>query len=109
MSDIQIPANFGRIINRNVQASAYAVLATDQYVVASANATFTLPKASAVLPGQEFLFGVTTNGSITATVARASGDTIGGAAGNLTVTSTTGQVRVISDGVSNWECVRAGT
>lgn len=110
MSDQFIPGNFGRIITRKSVSDNYTVTAEDYYVVLSVTGkTLTLPAASSVPAGQEFRFGVTANGTVSATVARASGDTIGGAAGNLTVTSTTGSVSLVSDGVSNWECVRAGT
>ncbi len=110
MSDIIIPGNPGRIITRKAVTDNYTVTPADYYVVASVTAkTLTLPAASSVPAGQSFRFGVTANGTVSTTVARASGDTIGGAAGNLTVTSTTGAVEIVSDGVSNWESVRAGT
>lgn len=108
MSDT-IPANFGSIISRTAVDDDYTILPSDDYVVVSVTAkTLTLPAADSVPAGWTVLVGVTANGTVSTTVARDSGDTIGGAAGNLTVTSTTGQVRLISDGVSNWETVRAG-
>lgn len=105
-----IPANFGQIISRTAVADSYTILPSDDYVVVSVTAkTLTLPAAADVPAGWTVLIGVTDNAAVSTTVARASGDTIGNAAGNLTVTSTTGQVRLVSDGVSNWETVRPGT
>lgn len=108
MSEIAIPANFGSIVLRNPQSGNYTILSSDQYVVATVTAkTFTLPAASAVPAGWNVIIG--TIGGISLTVARASGDTIGSAAGNLTLATTSAQVRLVSDGVSNWEAVRPGT
>ncbi len=110
MSDIVIPSNPGRFYSRTAVNNNYTILPSDEYVVVSVTAkTLTLPAAASVPAGWTVLIGVTANGTVSTTVARHSGDTIGGAAGNLTVTSTTGQVRLISDGVSNWETVRAGS
>ncbi len=110
MSENIIPANFGRIVKRTFTDDNYTILPSDDYIVASVTGkTLTLPLASSVPAGQTFTIGVTVNASISTTVAPATDDTIGGVDGNLTVTSSTGAVQLVSDGVDNWECVRAGT
>jgi len=110
MSDIVIPSNPGRVLSRTHVIDDYTILPSDEYVVVSVTGkTLTLPSAASVLAGQVFTIGVSANGSVSVTVSPAGSDTIGGVAGDLTLTTSTGQVAVISDGVSNWETVRAGS
>jgi mRNA-degrading endonuclease toxin of MazEF toxin-antitoxin module len=69
----------------------------------------TLPSAAAVPAGWAVVVGVAVNASVSTTVAAPGTQTIGGVDGVVTLTTTTGKVELISDGVSNYEAVRAGT
>ncbi len=110
MSENIIPANFGRIVKRTFTDDNYTILPSDDYIVASVTGkVLTLPSAAAVPAGQVFTIGVTVNASVSTTVTPDGEDTIGGVAGDVTVTSTTGSVQLVSDGVDNWEGVRSGT
>ena len=108
MSDTIIPSNFGRIITRKAVAANYTIHPSDDYVVVSVTGkVLTLPAASAVPAGWVVECGVTANGTISATVVPNGTDTIGGHVGAVTITSTTGKIVLVSDGVSNFEASRA--
>lgn len=108
MSDT-IPANFGRIIKRTATAVDYTIVPSDDYVVATVTGkVLTLPAAASVPAGWVVTIATSAPGSVSATVTPASGDTIGGIEGSLTISSTSAMVELVSDGVSNWEGIRAG-
>lgn len=104
-----IPANFGRIIKRTATAVNYQILPSDDYVVATVTGkTLTLPAAADVPEGWVVVLGSKAPATISVTVAPTGSDTIGGVAGNLTLSGSAGMVQLVSDGVSNWETIRAG-
>lgn len=93
----------GLVIHRRAVASAYTILATDEYVAVTATATVTLPAASSVPAGQKFIVKSVGSG-VTTTVGRNGSNTINGAASNDSLSGNTA-ASYVSDGSSNWEKV----
>lgn len=104
-----VPSNLGYAVARKLVTANYTALASDQYIAVGATATVTLPKATSTVDGQVMIIANTTPGTFTVAVDPHSGDTIGGIQGNLSLATTASMVWLVSDGVSNWECVRPGT
>jgi len=86
--------------SRFAVATNYTIATTDFYIAATATLTNTLPAASTILAGRQFI--VKDVSSHTITVRPAGADTIDGVAGDDTLTNKLCRI-YFSDGVSNWE------
>jgi hypothetical protein len=95
-----LPAwRYANLVNRFSTATNYTLTAANQYVVATATVTNTLPAATALVAGR---FLILKNLSGTTTIRPAGGDTIDSAAGDDVLTNKLSRT-YISDGTSNWE------